>query len=323
MEEILENVWRLPVPLAGSPLRELNTYLFKGKDRCLLLDTGFRHPVCREALFAGLEALDVNRERLDVVLTHAHSDHSGLAPEVVGPGRQVYLSRTDMTPLVDPTYWAKGRREDFIAEGFSPEELAQLDDNPAKRMSPLPFDRYAPLDEGDTLECGGHTLEAVLTPGHTPGHLCFYLRAEKVMFTGDHILFDITPNITNWPHTVDSLGQYLKSLDKIRAYEVQRAFPGHRERGDFYARIDALQAHHARRLGEALELVGQFPDSTAYELAGHMRWKVRGKTDSWADFPLPQKWFAVGEAQAHLDRLMVEGRITRQKNGNVWRYQAI
>ena len=50
-EEILKNLYRLPIPLVGNPLKELNAYLIKGKDRNLLIDTGFRQPACRQALF--------------------------------------------------------------------------------------------------------------------------------------------------------------------------------------------------------------------------------------------------------------------------------
>lgn len=323
MEQVLPNVWRVPVPLTGSPLRELNAYLFRGEDRWLLMDTGFKHPDCRAALNAALTELRVDRDKLDILLTHAHSDHSGLAPEFVGPGRSIYISRVDLWQFTDPEYWTVKRTKNFVEEGFSPEELASLDSNPGKRMAPGPCDRHSPLEDGDLLQCGDYTLEAIATPGHTPGHMCYYLREEKVMFTGDHVLFDITPNITNWPQMGNALGHYLESLDKIAGYEVKTAFPGHRERGDFYARIDALKAHHTRRLAEALRLVEEYPDSTAYELAGHMRWKVHGKTDSWTDFPLSQKWFAVGEAQAHLDLLMAQGKLDRRQDGKVYRYKTV
>lgn len=51
------------------------------------------------------------------------------------------------------------------------------------------------------------------------------------MLLGDHVLFDITPNITDWWDVPDSLGDYLRSLDKIAAYPVTLPLPGHREAG--------------------------------------------------------------------------------------------
>ena len=52
------------------------------------------------------------------------------------------------------------------------------------------------------------------------------------------------------------------------------------------------------------------PGAPAYEIAGHMTWKIRAS--SWADFPLTQKWFAVGECMSHLEHLIAEGRVRRE-----------
>ena len=60
---------------------------------------------------------------------------------------------------------------------------------------------------------------------------------------------------------------------------------------------------------------------TAYEIAGHMAWSIRCR--SWEDFPLPQKFFAVGEALAHLDYLEVRGRVTRREKHGKWVYDAL
>ena len=51
-----------------------------------------------------------------------------------------------------------------------------------------------------------------------------------------------------------------------------------------------------------------------------MRWKVRGKSSAWEDFPLQQKWFAVGEAAAHLEYLTTRGRARREESGGLWRF---
>ena len=54
--EILPGIFRLPIPLPRNPPRELNAYLIRGRDRSLLIDTGFRLPECRQALQEGLRA---------------------------------------------------------------------------------------------------------------------------------------------------------------------------------------------------------------------------------------------------------------------------
>ena len=83
IREVLPEVFRIPVPLEGNPLKELNSYLFRGsreaKQRNLLVDTGFRTEGCKKALLKGLEQLGVSMEDTDILLTHLHADHSGNA----------------------------------------------------------------------------------------------------------------------------------------------------------------------------------------------------------------------------------------------------
>ena len=72
--------------------------------------------------------------------------------------------------------------------------------------------------------------------------------------------------------------------------------------------------HHEKRLAELEQMIREEPGLNGYELAGKMRWKIRAT--NWADFPPAQKWFAYGEALAHLDYLVNHGRVRREiKNG--------
>ena len=88
-EHICENVYRIDIPLTGNPLKNLNSYLImgQGQERSLLIDTGFHWDVCREAMERQLQELEVDRSRMDIFCTHLHSDHSGLASELIRPGR--------------------------------------------------------------------------------------------------------------------------------------------------------------------------------------------------------------------------------------------
>ena len=97
-ERIGKNLWRLDIPLVGNPLKNLNSYLLTGP-RSLLIDTGFRQGPCRAAMERQLEEIGVDRDRLDIFLTHLHSDHTGLAPELIRPGCRVYIGRVDGTRL--------------------------------------------------------------------------------------------------------------------------------------------------------------------------------------------------------------------------------
>lgn len=70
VENIAKNIYRIPVPLGNTPLKELNAYLIKGDGRYLLIDTGFRREDCRIPLLEGLAEIGVDLEKMDIFLTH-------------------------------------------------------------------------------------------------------------------------------------------------------------------------------------------------------------------------------------------------------------
>ena len=321
-ERLAEDLWRLDIPLVGNPLKNLNSYLLTG-ERSLLIDTGFRQQPCREAMERQLAETGVDRDRMDIFCTHLHSDHTGLAPELIRPGCRIFIGELDVPGLrnaADPAGWERRYRE-YVLDGFSREEMRELwGENPAQTAAP-PWREglYTALPDGAELRYSGRILRCVLTPGHTPGHLCLYDPEARRLFCGDHVLFHITPNICRWQGVRDSLGDYLGSLAKVESLPVRELLPAHRrDRGDFRERIGELKAHHARRLSDALAIVRADPGCTAYEIAGRMAWSIRCR--SWADFPLTQKYFAVGEALAHLDRLCRLGQAERRVTGDTARY---
>ena len=104
-ERLAEDLWRLDIPLVWNPLKNLNSYLLTG-ERSLLIDTGFRQQSCREAMERQLAETHVDRDRLDIFCTHLHSDHTGLAPELIRPGCRIYIGEIDSpgvkTPRIRP-----------------------------------------------------------------------------------------------------------------------------------------------------------------------------------------------------------------------------
>ncbi len=311
--EILPGLFRLPVPLPKNPLGELNAYLIRGKERSLLIDTGFRTSVCRQAIQEGLAQAGAAADKLDILLTHIHTDHTGLASEFAGADGTIYIGQGDAPftrRVMGEKYWALLDQR-FLQEGFPPQTLQTTTrTNPARTLGPdLDLPNYRPVADGETLTVGAYTLQVIAVPGHTPGQICLWLASHGILFTADHVLFDITPNISIWPSLPNSLGQYLESLQKIALLPVQLALPSHRHTGDLSARIQSLLDHHRNRISETFRIVQQAPGLTAYEIASHMTWDIQAK--SWEDFPLNQKWFATAEALAHLDFLLEEGAVSQ------------
>lgn len=318
-ERIGENLYRLDIPLVGNPLKNLNSYLITGQ-RNLLIDTGFREEPCREAMHRQLRELDVDLNRTDIFLTHLHSDHTGLSTELYRPGCRILISAPDREELLyrsTDEFW-RLRFRNYVRDGFSLAEMEALwGTNPAKQLAPRPMVPYTAVEEGDVLHYGGYCLRCVSTPGHSPGHLCLYDPERKVFFAGDHVLFHITPNICRWEAMPDALGSYLDSLEKVKDYPVELLLPAHRaETGNLHDRAEELLAHHRRRLEDTLAVVDSHPGLTAYQIAGAMRWQIRCR--SWEDFPLTQKFFAVGEALSHLDYLLRREQLRREDRNGKW-----
>ena len=327
VKKVFEGIYSIPVNLPGNPLRVLNSYLVLGSGggRNLLIDTGFNMPECRSDLYHGLRELKVNLSETDLFLTHMHSDHSGLAAELEAAGTHILISAVDYRVQQNYRHDRPWREcfPEYLGLGASEEELeAIMDHTPAWKYISAPFHAEL-LPDGARLSYGGYRFDCIAVPGHTPGHFCLYDAADQIMFLGDHVLFDITPNITCWPGVEDSLGDYLNSLRKIAAYDVKIPLPGHRTTGGMTMgrRVEQLLAHHEKRLGESYAILCRKPEQTCYEIAAQMTWKIRAK--SWSDFPYAQKMFALGEAKSHLDYLVHRGKIRcRQGAGGNWLYSA-
>ena len=130
------------------------------------------------------------------------------------------------------------------------------------------------------------------------------------------MLGDITPNIQAWREDQDPLGDFITSLGRVDALDIDLCLPGHRELvEDCSKRIAELVEHHHERADEVVSILSQGP-ANAYDTAGQMTWDIRAR--SWEDFPVMQRWFATGEALAHIRYLETRGLVERSvENGQV------
>ena len=110
---------------------------------------------------------------------------------------------------------------------------------------------------------------------------------------------------------------YLESLKKVLELDVELCLPGHRSFiTDFSGRIAELLEHHRDRANEVLDVLKDRA-KTAYQTAAGMSWRIRAR--SWEEFPVMQKWFATGEAIAHLRYLERKGLARREeRNGQIF-----
>ena len=252
MEEVLPRLYRVVVPLPDNPLKEINSYILTSNDRNLIIDTGMNRPECREALERGLAAIGVDLARTDFMATHLHSDHQGLIPTLKSESSDAYMGERDALQMKGGSGlgFAGGPMGEYAARsGFSEEELnTSLQEHPGHKYGPAGEVDYIHLRGDEILEVGDYRLVSVSTPGHTDGHMCLYEPEKRLLFSGDHVLGDITPNIQAWSDENDPLDMYLKSLEKVVGLDVELCLPGHRSFiTDFSGRVAELLDHHRVR----------------------------------------------------------------------------
>ncbi|KYZ76009.1 MBL fold metallo-hydrolase [Anaerosporomusa subterranea] len=323
VDEIVTGIYRIEVPLPKNPLKYINSYLVRGTERCLLVDTGLNRPECLEALRNGLAELNVDMNQTDIFITHMHADHSGLVGVLKNTGNRAYASALDGNVInhFGREHW------DRLAtcakhQGFDPDLLeTAITRHPGFRGGNKDMIDFHFVSDGDVLEYGDFQFSCIAAPGHTAGHICLYEPNQRILFAGDNILNDITPNITAWAEHENPLAEYHASLDKLEKLAIDLVLPAHRTQiADWRARVAELKHHHELRLAEVETILRQ-GEFSAYQVAARMSWDIR--CNSFDEFPVPQKWFATGEAIAHIRYLEEAGRVRRTVNDPIAFFKAV
>src|SRR5439155_8049143 len=221
---------RLPIPFEDGLV---NVFLFTDGKHTDLLDCGMNAHESLAAIKRALEHLGSRRLRR-LVVTHIHPDHYGAAGILAGPdGADLYLHRLEV-PLVNPRYVELEHlvlevRKYLLVNGV-PAEEADVLSNSQRALSQLvaPAEPAVQLDGAETLTMGRVELRVEWTPGHSPGHICLYSATSGLLFAGDHMLPELSPNIGLHPQsTPDPLHEYLEGLHRLAAYAPRLVLPAH------------------------------------------------------------------------------------------------
>ena len=314
VEQVLDGLWSIPVPIPNSPLPYVLAYAFQVPGGVVLVDPGWNAPEALAALGAGLGEAGTRLEDVrGVLVTHIHPDHYGLAARIRElSGAWVGLHPADAALIPDRYEDVERlleRTAAWVAQTGAPAaELAELRDaSMALRRFVVAGQPDRPLADGDRPDLDGWRLRALHTPGHTPGHLCFVEERTGVVLTGDHVLPTISPNISRHPQAgPDPLADYLASLERLRPHGDALVLPGHQWRFSGLAgRLDELRAHHTQRLAEAQAAVAAGAE-TIWEVATRLPW-----SRPWAEITGIMRRAALGETAAHLTHLERRGRLRR------------
>jgi glyoxylase-like metal-dependent hydrolase (beta-lactamase superfamily II) len=315
VELVRPGLWSVPTQIPNNPLRYVLSYALEYDRGIALVDTGWPTQLALDALEDGLRQAGWAIEDVKAVLiTHGHGDHMGLATRIrERSGAWVGLHEADAAEAAHGMQPPSVRRE---AEAWLTRRGGDVAEIYAA-LGPPPSDMYRNfglvpdlflVDGGRPL--GPDTdLVSIWTPGHTPGHTCFYDAARNLMLTGDHILPRISPNISPAPHiTDDILGDYLESLAELADYDVDEVLPAHEYRFSGLAeRVYDLRRHHEARLGEVMTVLHEQPGASSADVAGSLHW-----SRVWDQMQGMQRRFAIGEAYSHLIHLERTGYVANR-----------
>lgn len=318
--QVAEAIYQVQLPLPFA-LRIVNCYLLdNGDGSWTLLDTGLNTPDGQAVWGAAFDALGITpRQISQIVLTHTHPDHYGMAGWLQAlTDAPVRLSLRE--DAAAQTFWVDAddryaATTEQMAHMAVPAEVNQqiVEGIALTRALTYPHpDRRELIQPGATLRMGGRDFRPILAPGHSDGQLIFYDPADRLLICGDHVLMQITPNIGLWAETdPDPLGRFLASLRDLRSLDVRLALPGHKALiTDWQDRVDQLIAHHLERLSRTLDLLER--PATAYQVAGGLF--------NFGRLSVHEMRFAVVETLAHLEYLVNTGAIQRTGDA-IWCYQ--
>jgi len=323
VEEVRPGLWSIPVPWPRSGLRYTLSYLVNGRGGPALIDTGWPTEEAWTALTDAIKQTGHDIAELrHVLVTHAHADHLGMAGRVrEASGALVGMHPAESATLlhrVEPQAWRERLSGWLRARGAPDSEAAEITEQMAgavgfhARLARSDFD----VEHGSLPLGAGTALRAVWTPGHTPGHLCFYDEQREVLLTGDHVLPRITPHIGLPPGADgDPLGDYQASLRALARYGPAEVLPAHEYRfADLGARLDELLRHHRTRLAEIEHAVAARPGLSTWTVSAALTWS-RG----WEQTVGPSRQSAVSETWAHLLHLQGRQRVINYgKNRDSW-----
>ena len=162
-----------------------------------------------------------------ILITHSHRDHSPAAAALKSwSGAPVYGLPDHAAPsIARKARWTKAHDHDFVPDVM--------------------------VHDGMRIAGDGFTFECVATPGHTANHVCYALKEEKALFSGDHVMGWSTSVIA--PPDGD-MGQYIASLEKLRARAETLFYPTHGSPiPDSKDWVGQLLAHRRQREQQILE----------------------------------------------------------------------
>ncbi|MEU1980826.1 MBL fold metallo-hydrolase [Nocardia sp. NPDC019395] len=310
-----DGIFQIQVPITDNPLGHTLVYALESPGGLVLVDAGWHDDNAWEGLTSGLAAIGHSVADVEgVVLTHFHPDHSGLCGRVrEASGAWIAMHEADHELFAQMSgdrdaAWMEAQIANMARAGAGRADLDAYRDAASQEV---PVGQGSAPDrtlaDDERIALTGRDLRAVFTPGHTPGHVCFYLEDADVMFTGDHVLQKTTPHIGNYIYPLedrDPLAQFMASLRRVQSMNVTRGLGAHGLLiGDVTGRAGELIEHHEERLEHLYKAFGD-DRLTVWEVAERMKWYK-----PWTALSPMAKSMALSEAAAHLRHLVARDSV--------------
>lgn len=311
--QVFDKIYKIELPIP-FPLKTTNVFFVDESPRTLV-DTGIKTEASFEALKKGLETIGLSLNSIErILITHGHIDHYGQAKRLSSlSGAPIYIHPKEYGRIRSILHLL-GFLKSVLLRNGTPETLAneaiRYMESAQKMADSL--DEAFFLDDGDLIPFRSMTWRTIHCPGHSPGLVCFYWSERQILFTGDHLLKEVTPNpILNVPESTPplrypSLKEYLTSLEKVERLDISLLLPGHGEEiKDVKGLIQKILAHHQKRMDLICSILSK-GEKTPFEIA----------MDLFPGLPPFEVFLGISEAVGHLDILREKGTIRmKEKEG--------
>ncbi|WP_042356044.1 MBL fold metallo-hydrolase [Bacillus rubiinfantis] len=249
IQKICDEVYQVKIPIPYD-FGTVNSYLIEGKNGFTVVDTG---DYTDAAIAVWGNVLGDGKFPIErVVLTHAHTDHIGLAgwfqQQYNVPVLMADKSYEDMQKL--RSNFHDGHYHDPHAS-FLEKHGWRIEANGADEFHRFQAYQFEPdelFSDGEKVLLGDRHYQAIWTPGHSPDHFCFYNKQTQTLVVGDHILHAINPIVICTGEGQNPLRDYLLAMEKLRICDAKTILPGHGENFfDLPTRIEIMMAHYRKR----------------------------------------------------------------------------
>lgn len=306
-------VYKLDVPYANIVTKETNVYIIRDQGEILIVDMGAPTDQAEAVFLKALEELDIPIDAPRYFFTHLHFDHSGLADKLLSSGAEVFIGEHELRSG-EPNFHK--RMSDFVKGRFQEEgmTLHQAEEKGAmiEVATPLDFDKLniVSVAEGDVINIGRFPFVVQNLFGHTRGMVGLYQPDSGLCFSGDQLLFCITPACGLFLDGVDSIETYNMSMFNLMQLPITHLLHSHGEiRADFKERAAAILKSRNKRMKKAVDFIAENPGLNGIDVVRNMGWRI--PFASIDECEQRQQWLIYTQGIAILDHLVRVDAIER------------